>query len=73
MSDSVCNSPARSIGGGSIGGGGDSSLDSGSECESHVLPTEVPGDPDQTIVTGYLKFRDIKRVSKISIFQSNKT
>lgn len=59
MTDSpACASPARSI-------NQDHSLDSGSECEtsSANLATEIPGDPDQTIVTGYLKFRDYKRVS----------
>ncbi|XP_024086265.1 uncharacterized protein LOC106668392 [Cimex lectularius] len=54
MTDSVCASPARSI--------NHDSMDSGSECEGgSVLLTEVPGDPDQTILTGYLKFRDYKR------------
>ncbi|CAB0007908.1 unnamed protein product, partial [Nesidiocoris tenuis] len=54
-SDSACASPARSI--------HYDSVDSGSECDNANLATETPGDPDQTIVAGYLKFRDYKKVS----------
>ncbi|XP_072157799.1 uncharacterized protein [Bemisia tabaci] len=55
MSNSVCNSPARSI------GKGDSYSESENESESVDLITEVPGSPDQTIVDGWLKFRDHKK------------
>lgn len=61
---SCFSSPARSIAssyGGDGGGGTDSEFDDSFMDE--VLVTEVPGTPDQTIVDGWLKFRDNKRVS----------
>ncbi|KAK9505576.1 hypothetical protein O3M35_009595 [Rhynocoris fuscipes] len=64
MTDSACASPARSI-------NQDHSIDSGSECEAANLATEVPGDPDQTIVTGYLKFRDYKREPRMTVNSSS--
>ena len=57
MTDSSYNSPARSIGEPS------SLTESENESETLELVTEIPGTPDQTIVDGWLKFRDNKRVS----------
>lgn len=60
MAGSACNSPARSIGDpNSLTDSELTDLESDSQIE--VL-TEVPGTPDQTIVDGWVKFRDNKRV-----------
>jgi hypothetical protein len=60
MAGSTCNSPARSIGDpNSLTDSELTDLESDSQIE--VL-TEVPGTPDQTIVDGWVKFRDNKRV-----------
>jgi len=60
MAESACNSPARSIGDpNSLTDSELTDLESDSQLE--VL-TEVPGAPDQTIVDGWFKFRDNKRV-----------
>ncbi|KAG8327134.1 hypothetical protein J6590_026473 [Homalodisca vitripennis] len=57
MGDSSYNSPARSV-------GEPASLpDSETEAEIWELVTEVQGSPDQTIIDGWLKFRDLKKVN----------
>lgn len=63
LPDSCFSSPARSIA--SLGDPNsytDSELTE-TESESFDLATEVPGQPDQTVVDGWVKFRDNKRVS----------
>lgn len=60
MAESACNSPARSIGDpNSLTDSELTDLESDSQLE---IVTEVPGAPDQTIVDGWFKFRDNKRV-----------
>jgi hypothetical protein len=60
MAGSACNSPARSIGDpNSLTDSELTDLESDSQIE---ILTEVPGTPDQTIVDGWLKFRDNRRV-----------
>jgi hypothetical protein len=64
MAESACNSPARSIGDpNSLTDSELTDLESDSQLE--VL-TEVPGTPDQTIIDGWVKFRDSKRVRDTS-------
>jgi len=64
MTDSVFSSPARSIGASSLG---DHSLTDSeiteSESDAFDLATEVPGSPEQTLVDGWVKFRDHKKVT----------
>jgi hypothetical protein len=61
MAESACNSPARSVGDpNSLTDSELTDLESDSQLE---IVTEVPGAPDQTIVDGWFKFRDNKRVS----------
>ncbi|KAG8299441.1 hypothetical protein J6590_101056, partial [Homalodisca vitripennis] len=55
MADANYHSPARS------GGEPVSLTESENESESWDLVTEVPGSPDQTIIDGWLKFRDAKK------------
>lgn len=57
MADASYHSPARSVGEPSSLG------ESENESEHCDLATEVPGTPDQTIIDGWLKFRDSKKVS----------
>lgn len=58
MLDRVYGSPARSY-------CGDHSSATESEGEDTLeLLTEVPNTPDQTVMDGWLKFRDNKRVSR---------
>ena len=65
MAESACNSPARSLG--DPNSLTDSEL-TDLECDSQLeIVTEVPGTPDQTIVDGWVKFRDNKRVSLVLI------
>lgn len=57
MLDRVYGSPSRSY-------CGDHSSATESEGEETLdLLTEIPGSPDQTIMDGWLKFRDNKKVS----------
>lgn len=58
MTDSSYNSPARSV------GEPVSLTESENESETLELVTEVPGSPEQTIIDGWLKFRDLKKVKK---------
>jgi hypothetical protein len=61
MLDRVYGSPARSY-------CGDHSSATESEGEETLeLLTEIPSSPDQTILDGWLKFRDNKKVSKLDI------
>lgn len=61
MLDRVYGSPARSY-----CSGGDHSSATESESEDTLeCWTEVPGSPDQTVMDGWLKFRDNKKVSTI--------
>lgn len=67
LPESCFSSPARSIA--SLGDPHsytDSEFDT--ESESLELVTEVPMSPDQTVVDGWVKFRDNKRVSKFFYF-----
>lgn len=57
FTDSCCSSPARSI-----GYTPDILTDSDGESD---LATETPGPPEQTIIAGWCKFRDNKKVSFI--------
>lgn len=58
MLDRVYGSPARSH-------NGDHSSATESEGEESLeLLTEVPGVPDQTVIDGWLKFRDNRKVSE---------
>lgn len=57
MADSTYNSPARSVGEPA------SLTESENESDSVDLVTEVPGAPEQTIIDGWLKFRDLKKVT----------
>lgn len=65
MTDSLFSSPARSIGDRSLGDPNSLTDSEITESESELLElaTEVPGQPDQTVVDGWVKFRDNKRVS----------
>ncbi|CAH1966939.1 unnamed protein product [Acanthoscelides obtectus] len=56
-SASCCSSPARSIRSHHI----EDLTDSDGEGDS-LLITEVPGVPEQTVCSGWLKFRDNKKV-----------
>lgn len=69
MTDSVFSSPARSIGDRSIGDPNsltDSEITE-SESEAFEFATEVPGSPEQTIVDGWVKFRDHRKVCSITV------
>ncbi|XP_056632717.1 uncharacterized protein LOC130442549 isoform X1 [Diorhabda sublineata] len=55
LTESCCSSPARSI------RSHNAEDMSDSEGENEVLVTEIPGTPDQTIISGWLKFRDNKK------------
>ncbi|KAL3274041.1 hypothetical protein HHI36_015460 [Cryptolaemus montrouzieri] len=58
LNESCCSSPARSIGSYTV----DILTDSDGEGSSaDHLATEVPGMPDQTVISGWLKFRDNKK------------
>lgn len=61
LTESCCSSPARSIGGHAP----DVLTDSDGEGEQCF--TEIPGGPDQTVIAGWVKFRDNKKVGIISI------
>lgn len=63
MTDSLFSSPARSIGDRSLGDPNSLTDSEISDLETFELVTEVPGAPEQTIVDGWVKFRDNKRVS----------
>lgn len=56
MADASYHSPARSVGEPS------SLTESENESETLELVTEEPGTPEQTIIDGWLKFRDVKKV-----------
>lgn len=58
MLDRVYGSPVRSY-----CGDHSSATESESEDSSLDLLTEIPGSPDQTVIDGWLKFRDNKKVS----------
>ncbi|KAG5888022.1 hypothetical protein JTB14_007141 [Gonioctena quinquepunctata] len=58
LNESCCSSPARSI----RSHHNDDLTDS--DGEGDQLFTETPGSPDQTIICGWLKFRDNKKVSR---------
>lgn len=62
FTDSCCSSPARSIGRSSV-----NEALTDSDGENDGLITEVPGQPDQTIIAGWLKFRDNKKVGNYFI------
>lgn len=66
LPDSCFSSPARSI---ASLGEPHSLTDSEFDTESETLDliTEVPLNPDQTVVDGWVKFRDNKRVSVVII------
>ncbi|KAF7282091.1 hypothetical protein GWI33_003275 [Rhynchophorus ferrugineus] len=56
LTESCCSSPARSIRSHNI------DILSDSDNEGDIdLATEVPGTPDQTVISGWLKFRDNKK------------
>ncbi|KAG8299124.1 hypothetical protein J6590_003098 [Homalodisca vitripennis] len=61
MADANYHSPARS------GGEPVSLTESENESESWDLVTEVPGSPDQTIIDGWLKFRDAKKYNSLAV------
>ncbi|EEB14857.1 hypothetical protein Phum_PHUM332540 [Pediculus humanus corporis] len=63
MSDSLFSSPAKSLGDRSVGDPNSLTDSEITESESEVfeLTSEVPGIPDQTVVDGWVKFRDNKR------------
>lgn len=70
MTDSLFSSPARSIGDRSLGDPNsltDSEITE-SESETFELVTEVPGAPEQTIVDGWVKFRDNKKVRFLVLY-----
>lgn len=54
FTESCCSSPARSI-------GYTPEVLTDSDGESDLI-TETPGPPEQTIIAGWLKFRDNKKV-----------
>ncbi|KAL1497618.1 hypothetical protein ABEB36_008547 [Hypothenemus hampei] len=55
--ESCCSSPARSIRSHNI----ELLSDSDGEFDDRDLATEIPGTPDQTVIAGWLKFRDNKK------------
>ncbi|XP_066140538.1 uncharacterized protein [Euwallacea fornicatus] len=57
LTESCCSSPARSIRSHNI----EFLSDSDGEFDDKELATEVPGLPDQTVISGWLKFRDNKK------------
>lgn len=61
FTDSCCSSPARSI-----AGHASSDILTDSDGEGDFI-TEIPSTPDQTVIAGWLKFRDNKKVSVISL------
>lgn len=61
LTESCCSSPARSIGQQTP----EVLTDSDGDCDAALL-TETPGVPDQTVIAGWLKFRDNKKVSRFS-------
>ncbi|CAH0564483.1 unnamed protein product [Brassicogethes aeneus] len=56
LTESCCSSPARSI------GSRITDILTDSDGEDDILFTEVPGTPEQTIMAGWLKFRDNKKI-----------
>ncbi|CAG9856429.1 unnamed protein product [Phyllotreta striolata] len=56
LTDSCCSSPARSVRSHHV----DDLTDSDGE-GAEPLFTEVPGAPEQTVISGWLKFRDNKK------------
>lgn len=58
MLDRVYGSPVRSY----CGDHSSATESEGEDC-SLDLQTEIPGSPDQTVIDGWLKFRDNKKVS----------
>lgn len=60
FTESCCSSPARSVGGLSSISITDTLTDSDGEGD---LLVETPGPPEQTVIAGWLKFRDNKKVS----------
>lgn len=65
LTDSCCSSPARSI----RSHHADDFSDSDGEGDQQLV-TEKPGAPEQTIISGWLKFRDNKKVCfKIEFFR----
>lgn len=61
FTNSCCSSPARSLGGHSSA----AETLTDSDGEGDFLITETPGLPDQTVITGWLKFRDNKKVCSV--------
>lgn len=59
LTESCCSSPARSIRSHNI----EILSDSDGEFDDKDLATEIPGLPDQTVIAGWLKFRDNKKVN----------
>ncbi|KYB25851.1 hypothetical protein TcasGA2_TC034079 [Tribolium castaneum] len=55
LTESCCSSPARSI------GTHTSDTLTDSDGEGDQLFTEIPTTPDQTVIAGWLKFRDNKK------------
>lgn len=62
MAEGSHHSPARSVGEPSSLG------ESEGESESWELVTEDPGSQEQTIIDGWLKFRDVKKVRLADIW-----
>lgn len=58
LTESCCSSPARSIGGHAP------EVLTDSDGEGDLCFTETPCTPDQTVIAGWLKFRDNKKVRK---------
>ncbi|CAH1377036.1 unnamed protein product, partial [Tenebrio molitor] len=54
LTESCCSSPARSI-------GSNHDILTDSDGEGDQLFTEIPTTPDQTVIAGWLKFRDNKK------------
>ena len=65
FTDSCCSSPARSVTGHSA-----PEFLTDSDGEGDLL-TEVPGTPDQTVISGWLKFGDNKKVRNVAILKGN--
>ncbi|CAH1106691.1 unnamed protein product [Psylliodes chrysocephalus] len=65
LTDSCCSSPARSIRSHNIEDLTDS------DGEGDQLFTEVPGTPEQTVICGWLKFRDNKKANTLSVSSNN--
>lgn len=61
LTESCCSSPARSIRSHNI----EILSDSDGEFDDKDFVTEIPGAPDQTVIAGWLKFRDNKKVRPI--------